>query len=193
MTSDQDGAYRLRWFVGVPICANIMILSDVAGGTVVLSVIVALGVSLLQLVLDSHESALRAGLSVAGLFALFFLTAFAAVGLIFHRNRYIALYRFDSNSIYRENMTRIRGPLSESFHCRPFPVEPSIEARRGLKKTVSWSDVREVSGVEWMRTIILRGEKGDLMRIYCPNTAIYQKALAAVKVKEKVDEKVKGS
>ena len=150
-----------------------------------MGVIVAIGVSSLQLLLGSHEGALRAGLSVAGLFALFFLSAFALIGFIFHRNRYIALYRFDSDSIYSENMTRVRGLLSESFHCRPFPVSPLLDARHVVKKTVFWRDVGAVSELEQMRTILLRSKTGGvLMRIYCPDMAAYQKALAAVKVKE---------
>ena len=175
----------LRWFVGVPILTNAVILIEVLLFVALLWLLAAFGVLAIQwIVAGSPALALPAAVSFACTLSASFALLFAAIVLLFYRNRYIALYNLDGDSISCESMMNWQGGIGESFHMRPFFVEPCYVPHRSVTKKIYWPDVTRVEPIGNMRTLILRGgarKKSVLMRVYCPDDECYERALEAIK------------
>lgn len=174
----------MRWFVGVPILTNLVILVEILLFVTLLWLLSAFGVVAIQwVVAGAPVLAIPAAASFACTLSAGFALLFALIVLFFYRNRYIALYNIDEDSISCESMMNWSGSIGESFHVRPFPVEACYVPHRSVTKKIFWPDVARVEPVDNMRALILRGarKKSVLMRIYCPDNECYEKALEAVK------------
>ena len=175
----------MRWFVGVPILTNMVILVEILLFVVLLWLLSAFGVVAIQWVVAGAPAlALPAAVSFACTLSAGFALLFALIVLFFYRNRYIALYNLDEDAISCESMMNWQGSIGESFHFRPFFVEPCYVPHRSVTKKIFWTDVMRVEPIENMRTLILRGgarKKAVLMRVYCPDNECYEKAFDAVK------------
>ena len=172
----------MRWFVGVPIGTNPFILRDFARTACILWVVVAALVAAAQLFVGGSlgGAQILGAASFAGYMVLCAAAAFALVAFLLFQNRYVALYRFFDDAVYCESM-RARGfALMEAAHAHPFPVEPPEGRGRSATKVVPWREVRGFVPMKSSRAIDLKGTRGTLLRIYCPDDAVYEQALACV-------------
>ena len=185
------GNKSLRWYTGVPIGTNPLILMDMATILAILWGAAALTVTLLQIFFGDALTALH--LQGAVLFASYLVLlgggVFLAVSFLLLQNRYIALYRFDDEGAYCESMRRGKGPLAESLHWRPFPVKPLNGPARTAKKSVPWGDIQRAELLEGMRVILLKARRGTALRVYCPDSRICSEALRFAEEKIKIQGK----
>ncbi len=178
---------KLRWFVGVPVLTNTLIWLDILLFLVILWLLVVTGILAIQWVMTSAPlSALPAAVSFAVTVSGFFALLFTVGAIFIYRNRYVVLYDFGEDAVMCESMIKWRGPIHESFHVRPFPMEPLYDARKSVAKRVHWADVTEIEPIDGMRIFLLRGNaqrRSVLMRVYCPNDKIYELALETAQKK----------
>ena len=60
---------------------------------------------------------------------------------------------------------------------RAFPVEPPQSWSKSVEKQVTWADVTDVTELASLRVLLLKGRRGTLMRVYCPDGETYAAAL----------------
>lgn len=175
----------LRWYAGVPIGTNPLILTDIGTILVLLWGAAMLSVTLLQLILGgSVEGSHVQGAAVFATYLILFVGgAFLVIAFVLLQNRYVVLYRFDDEKAYCESMKKGFRSMAESLHWRPFPVEPPSGPTRSTAKSVLWRDVERVYPMADMRVILLRRGRGTAMRVYCPDRAVYEKALHFIQEK----------
>lgn len=178
MTNDSEK--QLRWFVGVPVVTNPIIALDVS----LASVIVWMGATI---VIAAAQQFIGSGLTYPSLMAAVMYAAYLAgaiiavffiAGLFVLQNRYAALYRIDTKGVYVETM-RATGIKGEFFKTRPFPIGP-IERHKSTPRTFLWKDITGYQPIESMRALILKGKRGTLTKLYCPDEKTYQAAVAAL-------------
>lgn len=172
----------LRWYAGVPIGTNPVILFEMAKGLGLLWCLTVAAVVCLQCFFGGEltEVQLRGAIGIGnhlvfGAAFVFFLVAF----LLF-QNRYVVLCRLNEKEVYCESMSRGWGPLSESFHWRPFRVERPVVSRRTARKIVPWSCLEEAYPWKGTRTILLRKGRATVLRLYCPDENSFEQALKFV-------------
>lgn len=184
----------LRWYAGIPIGTNPLILMDIVTVLAILWGGTALTVTLLQIFFGDTLTGvhIQGAILFASYLALFVGSVFLAVSFLLFRNRYVALYRFDDNGAYCESMKRGFGPIGESLHWRPFPVKAVNAPGRTVKKSVPWGRIQRVEPLEDMGVILLKAGRGTALRVYCPDSSIYEEALEFVREKLKRQEKGRG-
>lgn len=175
-----DTEKQLRWFVGVPVVTNPIIVLDVS----LASVIVWMGTTL---VIAAGQQFIGSGLTypalmAAAMYATYLAGAIIAVfviaGLFVLRNKYAALYRIDDKGVYVETM-RASGVTGGFFRTRPFPIGP-IQRLKSTPRTFLWKDIAGCQEIYSVRTLALKGKRGTLTKIYCPDEKTYQAARAAL-------------
>lgn len=189
VTSESSGEKQLRWFVGVPLGTNPLILLDF--GTLL---IIAWGVSwvallLLQFVMGGgiELAHLRDAAAVASYLTVVFTGLYLLICFIIMRNHYAALYRFDGSGIFCENMRCHPKPLHRALiRFQPFEIEPQQTSIRSVERTLSWHEVTRIQLLTELHVLVLKGKRGTLMRVYCPNDAIFTEALAFVKERTQI-------
>ncbi len=184
----------LRWYTGIPIGTNPLILMDIATVLAILWGVTALTVTLLQVFFGDTLTGvhIQGAVLFATYLVLFAGSVFLAVSFLLLRNRYIALYRLDDDGAYCESMKRGFGPIGESMHWRPFPVKPVNGPARTAKKSVPWERIQRVEPLKEMGVILLKAGRGTALRIYCPDSRIYAEALEFVREKIKRQECERG-
>lgn len=170
----------MRWFVGVPIVTNPLLLQDLFraaatawGGVFFLAILVQFAFG----GVPGGEEILAA-FSFASWLPLFLFCVFAVFGVVFFRNRYVALYRFDQDGIYCESMVKRGGPLKESLRRRPFPVGEVLEPARSVVKTLPWEEIDAVLPMEALFVVLLKKKGGVRMRLYCPDEMLFSRVLS---------------
>ena len=171
---------RLRWYVGVPLGTNPLILLD-------LSILLTIGWSVSWLSLLALQagfggyvdaSHVKGAALVSGYLVLAFLGLFGVVCFVVMRNRYAALYRFDEEDAFCDNMrSNPRAADGRRLHFTGYPIDPILEVIRSTERRARWEDVTTVQPMDAMRVLLLRGRRGVLMRVYCPDDATYDQAL----------------
>ena len=158
---------RLRWYVGVPLGTNPLILLDLS--------LLALQAGFGGYVDASH---VKGAALVSGYLVLVFLGLFGVVCFVVMRNRYAALYRFDEEDAFCDNMrSNPRAADGRRLHFTGYPIDPILEVIRSTERRARWEDVTTVQPMDAMRVLLLRGRRGVLMRVYCPDDATYDQAL----------------
>ncbi len=177
------GAEQLRWFSGVPIATNALILKDLAETLAILGGSAIAFVLLVQLFVGrSIDGAqFRVAATLACYVVGFVAAAFAIVAFPIFGNHYVVLYRFFPNDIYCESMRGGAFSLKNALHRRAFPVEPATGPGRSTTKVVPWERVCGFDADARRRVIHLRSARGTLMRIYCPDGDTYERALARIR------------
>ncbi|CAK7020823.1 MAG: hypothetical protein DELT_02416 [Desulfovibrio sp.] len=176
----EENSTQLRWFVGVPVVTNPIIALDVSiacivvwmGATVVIAAaqhFVGSGLTYPALMAAVMYAAYLAG----GMIAVFFIA-----GLFVLKNKYAALYRIDTKGVYVETM-RATGVKSGLLHTRPFPIGP-IQRYKSTDRVFLWKDITAYQPIDGMRALILKGKRGTLTKIYCPDEKTYQAAVTAL-------------
>ena len=180
MTISGDSEDAMRWFVGVPIVTNPLLLKDLFraaatawGGVFFLALLVQFAFA----GVPGREEILAA-FSFASWLPLFLFCVFTVFGVVFFRNRYVALYRFDQDGIYCESMVKRGGPLKESLRRRPFPVGEVLEPARSVVKTLPWEEIDAVLPMEAMLVLLLKKKKSVRMRLYCPDEMLFSRVLS---------------
>ncbi|OON89169.1 hypothetical protein [Pyramidobacter sp. C12-8] len=183
--SERDGQAAapqktLRWFCGVPVLTNPLILIDLLTGTAALWFVTVLIMALAQLMFGTGSlqgSHIAAASIYASYLTALVLFLFAAVCAVFYRRGYVMFYRFEQNGVFMETIRARKVPGAEGVHVRPFAVEEPAEIVRSVTKNVSWDDVKGVRELRGMNSFQLRGKRGRLAQIYCPDDETYRKAL----------------
>ncbi len=174
----------LRWFVGVPIATNPLILLDVVSVLCIAWGLMAIVLLALQLWFGGYldRTHLTGAAWVSGYVTLVFTAVFVFAALLIQRNRYAALYRLEEGEAYCENLRARPVPQDRTmaFRWRGYPVEDVRSPLRSVVKRVVWGDVRRVQALEAMNVLLLRGRRGVLMRVYCPDAEHFGRARAFV-------------
>ena len=183
----------MRWFAGVPIVTNPLLLQDLFRAAVAVWVGVFFLALLVQFAFGGVPGGeeILAAFAFAGWLPLFLFCVFAVFGVVFFRNRYVALYRFDADGVYCESMVKRGGPLKESLHLRPFPVGEILEPARSVVKTLPWEEIDAVRSMEDMLVVLLKKKGGVRMRLYCPDEMLFSRVLSecALRLEEKNEGK----
>ena len=191
--SGNNGA-PVRWFAGVPIASNPLLLRDLGLALFFLGLGSAVFVTLAQFFMgvSPGKAMFQVTATLAGYVMAFIIAAFAIGSLLFFGNRFVALYRLQYDGIYCESMRGAMFPLADFLHWRPFPASPTLNSGRSVIKFVLWDEVRSVKSHDSLRTILLQGRGGTIMRIYCPDETIYKKALDYIRdaVKRPSNDKI---
>jgi hypothetical protein len=137
---------------------------------------------LLQLYFGGYLEAthLKGAAYVAGYVTLLFIGIFVLAAFVIQRNRYAALYRFEQDEVYCENLRTSPRPSRRVYglRWRGYAIEPVSNPLRSVVKRTLWKDVRAVSAIGELRVLLLRGKRGVLMRVYCPDEEVFAKARA---------------
>ncbi len=175
----------MRWFCGVPVLANPIILIDLFTAVVIIwfvSVLLVVGAQALL----GDGPLLGAHIAAACVWATYVAAAmplmYAVICLLFFRRGYVILYRLEENGLFMETMrgSSLSGGV---FAVRPFPVPDQSSPARSVTKDVSWADVKAVRELREMRALQLRGRFGALATVYCPDRAVYEQALEFIRKK----------
>ena len=175
----------MRWFCGVPVLANPIILIDLFTAVVIIWFVSVLLVVAAQALLGDGPL-LGAHIAAACVWASYVSASmplmYAVVCLLFFRRGYVILYRLEENGLFMETM---RGSIQAGsvFSVRPFPVPDQASPARSVTKDVAWADVRSVRELRGMRALQLRGRFGALATVYCPDDAVYEQALEFIRKK----------
>ena len=178
-----EEAEQLRWFCGVPIATNALILKDLAWTLAILAGGAVAFVLLVQLLVGRAVGGaqFRVAATLACYVVGFIAAAFAIVAIPLFGNHYVVLYRFFPDSVYCESMRGRFFSFRNAFHMRAFPVEPMTRPGRSTTKAVPWERVFRFEADARRRVIVLGGAKGTLMRVYCPDGETYERALGCVR------------
>lgn len=175
-----QSAKILRWFSGVPVATNPLILLDL------FPALALLWIASVTMILAAQRffggALASAHFQAATIFASYLtgalLTAFLLAALGAYRNCYGALFHLDRGGATCETMRgRVRALSQRRLPTKAFPIEPILNPRRSVTKEVSWSDVKALQCLPALRVILLKGRFSTLMRIYCPDSDTYQQAL----------------
>ncbi len=170
----------LRWFVGVPVGTNPLFLLDFASA-LMLAWVLCWGALLgLQWIFSGAISGANVAdaARIASFISLVFVAIFVVVCFGILRNRYAALFRFDDVEAYCESIRCNPKALKWALvRFRPYPIEPLPEAIRSVERRVLWREVRRLVALEDVGILLLKGRRGTLLRIYCPDGETYRQAL----------------
>lgn len=175
----------MRWFCGVPVLANPLILLDLLSAAVIMWFVTVLLVVAAQALLGDGPL-LKAHITAACILACYVSALmplmYFAVCLLFFRRGYVTLYRLEENGLFMETM---RGSSCSGgvFTVRPFPVEGPFDDSRHVARDVPWADVRSVRELPELRTLLLKGRFGTRARVYCPDGSTYAEALEFIRKK----------
>ena len=177
---------ELSWRVGVPVGSNPLILLDFASILVVAFLLAWLVLLAAQFYFDGFVTAAHvwSGAIVAFDFCVLLAIFYAVVCFLVMRNRYAALYRFDRTGAHCDNLKCYPKALEwKALHCLCYPIDPPPFSPRSVEKHVAWSDVARVAELRPLRVLLLKGRRGTLMRVYCPDGGTYAAALRFVEAK----------
>ena len=187
---------ELSWRVGVPVGSNPLILLDFASILVVAFLLAWLVLLAAQFYFDGFVTAAHvwSGAIVAFDFCVLLAIFYALVCFLVMRNRYAALYRFDRTGAHCDNLKCYPQALSrKALHCLCYPIEPPPFSARSVEKHVGWGDVTRVVELRPLRVLLLKGKRGTLMRVYCPDRESYAAALRFVEAKIAAEQTPPGS
>ncbi len=178
MQSEPSEAGILRWFTGVPIGTNPLVLKDLGLALFLAWTGMSLFLLLVQLFFGAGFTGeqMKVFLSYSNVLAAGIMIGFLVVSFVFLRNRYVVLVCLDSDGVYCESMRRGRGPFDESFHWRAFPVVYTPFQMKGIVRQVFWNEVLSVLFLPVYRVLVLKLQSGANLRIYCPDSTLFIKA-----------------
>lgn len=171
------------WYVGIPLCTNPLIVLDVV---TLASLLWGGGMLFVMIGQATIGDGLTRGAVIASFYvgmylALAALAAFFLVGVFIFRNRYAALYRIDAHGIYCEYMRGGIRAVGKTGLFSGFAVEPVRDPRKTVEKRIPWEDIGSLRVMENARVMVVRGKRGNLAKIYCPDDAVLQKAQTLIR------------
>lgn len=169
-----------RWFVGIPLATNPLILLDVFSVLILAWGVMTVLLLGLQFVLGGYVDIRHPveAISISGYVTAVFFLIFVLVAFVIQRNRYAALYRFEKDEVYCENLRAYPRPLESSVlpRWKGYAIEDVRDPIRSIAKCVKWADVRSVVSLEHLNVFLLKGKRSVLMRVYCPDKPRFEKA-----------------
>ena len=173
----------LRWFTGVPLGTKPLILLDFFTLLAIAWVVSWGALIATQFVLGGYVDLThyRGAAVVASYLSLIFIGFYCVICFVITRNRYAALYRCDRTAILCENMRcNPRALTWRLLRFTAYPIEPVRRPIRSVERRALWKDVTKVQKIDGLRVVVLKGKRGTLMRVYCPDEKIYAGALAFI-------------
>ncbi|MGI6074985.1 MAG: hypothetical protein ACOYD9_01270 [Pyramidobacter sp.] len=180
------GEPPLQWYVGVPIGSNPLILVDFATALVVTFLLCFLVILAAQFYFDGYVGGahLRGAAIISADLCLLLCVFYAVVCFIALRNRYAAQYRFDVNGARCNNLKAYPKPkVKKALHFRCYPIEDQREFSKNVERHVHWEDVTRVAELPELGVLTLKGRRGMLLRVYCPDEKTYRSAREYLKSK----------
>ena len=171
---------ELRWSAGVPVGTNPLILLDFFTIMAVVFLLAWLILLAAQFYFDGFVQMqhVRGAAVVALDLCLLCAVFYVVVAFVALRNRYAAVYRFDASGAHCDNLKCFPKAVKGAFlRFRAFPIEPPQSWSKSVDKHVPWGDVTEAAELASLRVLLLKGRRGTLMRVYCPDDATYAAAL----------------
>lgn len=178
-SDDQCREPALRWFCGVPVLANPLILIDLASAFAVVWFVTVLLIVAAQVTFGEGPLQgihIAAACAFAGWVSALLPAMYLCVCLLFFRRGYVALYRFEDAAIFVETARAGVGAHGGVFAARPFPVGECRDTGRGVAREVLWDDIKSARELSGMRVLLLRGRFGTLARVYCPDEETFRAA-----------------
>lgn len=182
--TEENAPFKpFSWYVGIPLCTNPLIVLDVITLACILW-----GGGMLFVMLG--QAAIGDGLTRDNVIASFYvgmylalatLAAFLLMGIVIFRNRYAALYRIDAHGIYCEYMRGGIRAIGNPGLFFGFAVEPVRDPRKTVEKRIPREDIRSLRVMGRARVIVVRGKRGNLVKIHCPDDAVLQKAQTLIR------------
>lgn len=176
----------LQWYVGVPIGSNPLIFVDFVTALIVTFSLSFLVILAAQFYFDGYigEAHLRGAAVISADLCLLLCVFYAVVCFVALRNRYAAQYRFDVNGALCDNLKAYpRARVKKLLHFRCYPIEDQREFSKDVQRHVHWEDVTRVVEFPELGVITLKGRRGMLLRVYCPDEKIYRSAREYLKLK----------
>lgn len=175
----KNGPPVLRWYAGVPLGSNPLIFLDFVSLIAVVFMIGWFVVLAAQFYFDGYVARehLWGAAVISADLCFLFAVFYAAVCFVALRNRYAAQYRFDENGVLCDNMRCFPRALRwKPVHFRCYPIEEPKDFSKNIARRTAWADVTRVSELPELRVLVLRGKRGTLQRVYCPDEETYAAA-----------------
>lgn len=169
----------LRWAVGVPLGSNPLIILDFLSILVIVWLISWMALLIAQFYFDGfvHLQHLKGAAVLASDLSALLTIFYLGVCFLMLRNRYAAVYRFDENGIFCDNLKTFPRALKwKPLHFRCYPIKDPDESGKKVSKHISWHEIVKAPKLAELRVIFLKGKRGTLLRIYCPTEEIMNEA-----------------
>ncbi|WP_350449906.1 hypothetical protein [Aminobacterium mobile] len=176
--SRRNEIKEFGWEVGIPMLSNPFVLVEFIVFFLFIWIVVT-GIALIVIVSTSHSFnfwVLGYALQAGGIAAALFAGVFLCIALLFFGNRFYGKYYLDNDGIL---YTTVRGQAFSKaplFTVRPFPVG-RIDMNKKAEKRVYWQNVDTIEPFEKWRVIGLKKKSKTILRLYCPDEEIYDRAL----------------
>lgn len=180
----REAVKPLRWETTVPIGTNLFMLMELFQfafvGAAIAVLLLCSGVLFTEGVVTMTE--ISAALGIGAMILGGTMAGFVAMAFIFFGNRYFAVYRMDEAGVYHEGS---RGHDASgkwfSFGLKPYPVQGEVTKARTRSRHLFWEKVDRFQSIPSMRVIVLRRGFWHLLRLYLPDAATYEQAVAFLK------------
>lgn len=178
---------RMRWFAGIPVLTNPLILRDVLvltalawAGTV--AAIVAFQWFFGGSVRPEHflGAAIYASYLAAMIVGLFVLIGIAFIG------KFGALYKLDEDGLYVE---QFRGTLERTGTGSGigYPVRLVGQTHKSSVRVIGWEKIAGCRLLENRNVVLLLGSRGILTKLYCPDRETAQAAAKVIGSRTKTE------
>lgn len=164
---DEDS---LRWSADVPVVTNPFILVDFLRFVIVTAMIVFVVAAIPQWAYTHDLSApkLAAILRLCALGGIVFSVCLFAVGFIFLRNRFRALFVLNPWHIYYETARGGKG-LRLFLKWKPAPPGERTPGERAFTREIPWSKTDSFVSFPSVRTILLKRGMWEILKLYMPD------------------------
>lgn len=171
----------LHWEATVPIATNPFLLLEVCQMAFAAAaaglMIMAVGAWLVGGGITPEDMLVM--LQASAVFFIVIVAAFIIFALVFFRNRYYALFSLTDEGIRHEGIRgRDEGGLPFSWGIRPGPVKGLLLGKRTRAKDLPWDRVDRFVNFASMRSIQLKRGRWHLLRLYTPDAATHELAVA---------------
>ena len=173
---DDDGD-SLRWSADVPVVTNPFILVDFLRFLIATGMIIFVVAAIPQWAYtrDLSPPRLAAILRLCALGCAVFAACLFAAGFVLLRNRFRATFVLNPWHIYYETARGGRG-LRLFLGWKPAPTEGRFDGERAFAREIPWSKTDSFVGFPSVRTILLKRGIWEILKLYTPDEATYEKA-----------------
>ncbi|MDD2206342.1 MAG: hypothetical protein WCQ97_07535 [Aminobacterium sp.] len=168
----------LSWETGIPMLSNPFVLIEfIIFALFIWIVVTGIGViAIFGLSGVFTIYALWLAIKVGGFAALMFSGVFVLVSLLFFSNRFYGRFYLDREGVLYVTVRGRAVSHAPLFATRPFPVS-DLDVTKRAEKRVYWNRVDTIEPFEKWRVIGLKKKNKTVLRLYCPDKEIYDRAL----------------
>ncbi len=166
---DEDDD-SLRWSADVPVVTNPFILVDFLRFVIVTAMIIFAVAAIPQWAYarDLSPPRLAAILRLCALGGAVFSACLFAVGFLFLRNRFRALFVLNPRHIYYETARGGKG-LRPFLRWKPAPPGERAPGERAFVREIPWSKTDSFVSFPSVRTILLKRGMWEILKLYMPD------------------------